>query len=113
MQHPRPPSDGSDGNGPGAGQEVVPELRRAGGEGLVVQPSQDAAAQGQPGHRPRQVAHHPGAESLSSRQRLVVDGGMEDGPRQAVGTLKRAQLENGDRITLGSTELVFERGLPE
>jgi hypothetical protein len=43
----------------------------------------------------------------------IVDLDSTNGVEVNGKRLKRAQLENGDRITLGSTELVFERGSRE
>src|SRR5204863_5621182 len=41
----------------------------------------------------------------------IVDLDSTNGTELNGEPTKRARLENGDRITLGSTELVFERGL--
>jgi hypothetical protein len=43
----------------------------------------------------------------------IVDLDSTNGVEVNGKRLKRAQLENGDRITLGSSELVFERGFRE
>jgi hypothetical protein len=43
----------------------------------------------------------------------IVDLDSTNGVEVNGKRLKRAQLENGDRITLGSSELVFERGFPD
>jgi hypothetical protein len=43
----------------------------------------------------------------------IVDLDSTNGTELNGEPTKRARLEHGDRITLGSTELVFERGLPD
>jgi pSer/pThr/pTyr-binding forkhead associated (FHA) protein len=42
----------------------------------------------------------------------IVDLGSTNGMEVNGRRLRQSKLEDGDRIVLGSTEVVFERGLP-